>query len=136
MKKVCSSCKNEKDLGSFSKDKTRADGRQPRCKECVRNKYRSDYTLKYRDKIRIRDKSNRDKNVALLLEYRLAHPCIKCGETDPVCLDFHHVDPSTKEFSVSQEVQRSWSKLSAEIDKCIVLCSNCHRKLHAGRFEL
>jgi hypothetical protein len=58
--------------------------------------------------------------------------CTKCGESDPVCLDFHHVDPLEKDFAVSHMYATMYSKerILEEIDKCIVLCANCHRKLY------
>ena len=54
--------------------------------------------------------------------------CSMCGESSKCCLDFHHIDPKTKERRISY--LRSIKKIDAEIAKCIVLCSNCHRKLH------
>jgi hypothetical protein len=59
--------------------------------------------------------------------------CSVCGENDPVCLDFHHVDPTTKEGTVSQMVNEFRSKTSIllEVSKCEVVCANCHRKIHA-----
>lgn len=54
--------------------------------------------------------------------------CSQCGENHPAVLDFHHTDPTEKEISVSQS--KSKKQILSEIQKCIVLCSNCHRKLH------
>ena len=57
--------------------------------------------------------------------------CERCGETDVACLDWHHTDPSQKEQTVSWLMDnRSRKAILEEIDKCICLCSNCHRKLH------
>jgi hypothetical protein len=53
-----------------------------------------------------------------------------CGEKHPAALDFHHTDPSTKKASVGSLNMDSIAAINAEIAKCIVLCSNCHRKLH------
>lgn len=47
-------------------------------------------------------------------------------------LDFHHLDPSEKDFTPSKGYKKSWEKLKKELDKCILLCSNCHREVHAG----
>jgi 5-methylcytosine-specific restriction endonuclease McrA len=48
-------------------------------------------------------------------------------------LVFHHKDPSTKEFALSANgITRSWEKTKKEIDKCILLCSNCHMEVHDG----
>lgn len=62
--------------------------------------------------------------------------CKNCFESDPVCLDFHHRDKSEKEFSISMVIRRGFSKekILAEIAKCDVLCSNCHRKAHREDF--
>ena len=60
--------------------------------------------------------------------------CSRCPESDSRCLDFHHLDPSKKTISIS----RAWMSgcsiktILKEIKKCIVLCSNCHRKEHAS----
>jgi hypothetical protein len=52
-------------------------------------------------------------------------------------IDFHHVNREKKERDVSEWVRcASYKKFYEEIKKCILLCSNCHRKLHAGQFEL
>jgi ArsR family metal-binding transcriptional regulator len=65
-------------------------------------------------------------------EYLSTHPCISCGETDPYALEFHHVR-GKKEIEVSRLVGTgsSLERLKAEIEKCDVLCANCHRKLTA-----
>jgi hypothetical protein len=58
--------------------------------------------------------------------------CSGCPETHIACLDFHHENPEEKDLCVSTAIQNGWSKerIMKEIEKCIVLCSNCHRKLH------
>ena len=60
--------------------------------------------------------------------------CIICGEQEPCTLDFHHLDMSTKESGISHIVNsnRSMAVLQKELEKCVVLCANCHRKVHAG----
>ena len=74
------------------------------------------------------------KNSELLTQYKKLHPC-QCGESDPVCLDFHHID-GDKEIELSKAaIKWGWSdpRLISELKKCIVLCSNCHRKLHHSK---
>lgn len=58
--------------------------------------------------------------------------CIRCGENHPATLDFHHRDPSSKVAAVSEGVRDGWKRerILAEIEKCDVLCANCHRKEH------
>lgn len=60
--------------------------------------------------------------------------CQICGYNDCIdALDFHHLDPVQKEFSISHDgVNVSYDKLKKELDKCILLCANCHREVHAS----
>ena len=52
----------------------------------------------------------------------------KCGEA----LEFHHKDPTEKDFGISSKgYTRSWNSVKLELDKCILVCANCHRELHA-----
>ena len=55
-------------------------------------------------------------------------PCAKCGEADPRCISFHHVDPATKSFDIGGKSSKS--KILKEKEKCICLCFNCHAKEH------
>lgn len=50
-------------------------------------------------------------------------------------LEFHHLDPNEKEFTLSQGI-KSWNRVKIELDKCILLCANCHREVHAGLVTL
>jgi hypothetical protein len=58
--------------------------------------------------------------------------CMSCKERHPACLDFHHRDPMQKTLSVGVLICRcaAMDTILEEIEKCDVLCSNCHRKLH------
>lgn len=56
--------------------------------------------------------------------------CLKCGESRKYVLDFHHIDPSTKSFTIGRIKKSSLEAIENEIDKCIVLCANCHREFH------
>ena len=60
--------------------------------------------------------------------------CQKCGESDPACLTFHHREPDEKEFTISFAINQRLSRkrILAEMEKCDVLCANCHMKHHFG----
>ena len=79
---------------------------------------------------------NRDKRIdawldAWLKEYKLSLCCLSCGETHPACLEFHHINPQEKKFTIGRLERRvSLKSLQEEIAKCRVLCANCHRKEH------
>jgi hypothetical protein len=78
--------------------------------------------------LRYKKKLLRDKKY--LLDYFKEHPCIECGEIDDRKLLFHHKDPSIKKGNVSTFVGGSREKLLNEIDKCLILCYNCHAAIH------
>ena len=50
-------------------------------------------------------------------------------------LEFHHLDPSEKDFGISKTLTRSVASLKEEVDKCILLCSNCHAEEHQRLYE-
>ena len=88
------------------------------CKPC-----RSEYTSDRRREIKIK-----------AIEYK-GGKCEHCGLIDsPEVYDFHHLDPSKKDFSVGKQ-QKAFETIKKELDKCILLCSNCHRKVHSGAFK-
>ncbi len=59
--------------------------------------------------------------------------CEQCGYNKSIAaLCFHHKDPTKKKFTICYELCRSWESLQKEIDKCILLCANCHAELHYG----
>jgi hypothetical protein len=64
--------------------------------------------------------------------------CIKCGESHPATLDFHHRDKSKKLFGIVNGIikGKTISTILEEMSKCDVLCSNCHRKLHYDEREM
>ncbi len=74
----------------------------------------------------------REKKVLIWLkEYKKSLGCKKCGENHPACLEFHHINPKEKKFSLGRAKSHLTIKaLKAEIVKCKLLCANCHRKEH------
>ncbi len=64
--------------------------------------------------------------------------CQICGYCKFIgSLEFHHTDPSRKDFSISADGStRSWERIRNEIEKCVLICANCHREIHAGITQL
>jgi predicted HNH restriction endonuclease len=126
----CYKCKNEKDTSEFYRDRTRPNGFAALCKTCTkeRDRDRQDYLKKYR-----REYGRKYKQKAKDFIWSLKTPCVNCGESDPACIDFHHRNPEEKEFHVGRMQGKSEAKIIKEVEKCVCLCANCHRKLHAGR---
>jgi hypothetical protein len=63
-------------------------------------------------------------------EFKRTQKCSWCGEAHESCIEFHHRDPSEKDFQISSISHYPWNTIMEEIKKCDVLCSNCHRKTH------
>jgi len=108
------------------------------CKSCEAE-YKREYYIKNKTKIvkqvAARNKSFIKRRREWLKQFKLC--CIICGESDPVVLDFDHRDPTKKLSAVSKLVQ-NWGSIKAveaEIEKCDVLCSNCHRRKTAREFR-
>ena len=70
------------------------------------------------------------KKKIFLYEYLLSHPCVDCGENDPIVLEFDHVSPRESRASFAS---MSLPKLRTEIVKCQVRCANCHKRRHRSR---
>ena len=127
----CTKCGVEKDNSEFYADKRRKDGLQSACKECMRamSKRWSD-THKYpRNEQQKEYQRSWRKNRRQLID-DLKTPCVKCGEARAYVIDFHHIDPSTKSFSIMSTMCRSEETLTTEIEKCVCLCRNCHQEFH------
>jgi hypothetical protein len=76
------------------------------------------------------------RNQTYVISYLLTHPCVDCGEADPVVLTFDHRDPKEKKQNVSLMIANGYAlnTLIAEIKKCDVRCANCHRRKTAKQF--
>ena len=68
----------------------------------------------------------------MAVEYK-GGKCERCGYSRCIeAFDFHHADPAKKDFGISNKgYTRSWKRVKSELDKCIMLCANCHREIHA-----
>ncbi len=79
---------------------------------------------------------NRRKRCARNKEYVQSKytPCVKCGFFHVDAMDWHHIDESTKKRGVSElsRTGQSIQTIQEEIDKCICVCSNCHRIMHGS----
>jgi 5-methylcytosine-specific restriction endonuclease McrA len=78
-------------------------------------------------------RKRRKKVRQLAIEYKGGR-CHICGYDRCLeAMEFHHLDSSEKDFGISQKgYTRSWVKVKEELDKCVMLCANCHREVHAG----
>jgi hypothetical protein len=135
--KKCSCCQSEKNVSCFAFKNKKLGKLHSMCKEC-RSEYSSNHynnnKKKYLERARKNNVKYIGRNKDFIREYKATHGCKFCNEKNPVCLDFHHEDPRHKEANISRMKNDSHSiqKIKQEISKCIVVCANCHRKLHYG----
>lgn len=117
--KTCVRCGKSKSLADFYSKPRRPGELHSYCKQCV-----NAYTTK---RFRRRKKQG--------VEY-LGGRCADCGGVFPYYVyDFHHRDPGEKEMQFNTLRRRSWEAIKAELDKCILLCANCHRVRHWDKFD-
>jgi len=117
--KKCNNCNETKELTEFHStgydtlvDGTRVKKHKPDCKICANKKWKKRITERLDE---------------IVDEWK----CSECGyDKSRAALEFHHLDPTKKDFSISSRWTISHDKLKEEIDKCIMLCANCHRELH------
>jgi hypothetical protein len=135
--KQCLRCNISKRLLEFNKNKSRKDGLQKYCKLCTRKSDKLLYQNNPNRKIELLEynKQLKIKSREIVKKYK-DFGCKICGEKEHVCLDFHHLESSEKEYQISAMMGMSVKKLQLEILKCVVLCSNCHRKVHANLIDL
>lgn len=128
--KVCSICKLPKN--DYNKNAARKDGLQTHCRECGKQ-HAKDYYQSNKNTmapaIRKAKKERIKENYQRIISYLQTHPCVDCGEPDPVVLDFDHVRGIKKNHvSRMASMGNSWGTLETEIQKCEVRCANCHRR--------
>ena len=131
--KICKKCNNQKPLEDFVKKSKSKDGYGIYCKQCEYEWNKKSYyrTSGSRNKYLIERRRRIAKERDELIR-SLNLKCKICGFNHPAALDFHHINPKEKFKTVSD---LKWSGCShetfiAEIEKCDVLCSNCHRIEH------
>ena len=138
--RICSKCKESKDESDFQIRRRKVRGKlyiglRCECRACEALRKAKFYAT---DKGKETNYARQRRNKAFVQQYKADKKCLCCGESCGICLDFHHLDPTTKRASVSRisATRLSIEVILEEIAKCIILCSNCHRKLHAGLIEI
>ena len=131
--KICNHCGLEKDEEEFNWRYKALGIRHPTCRECQHghNKKYFEGPAKERHLEQVKERKHAARDVAreYVWDYLTHHPCSQCGEADPCVLEFHHT--GEKYMAISQMVGGGYptETIQAEIDRCIVLCGNCHKKL-------
>ena len=137
--KVCTVCDSVKPLEAFTVRSKNKDGHTSRCRACVNAANKRRYMSRpehYRERLRGFNKKLKDEKAEKVFDYLGEHPCVDCGEADPVVLEFDHRDHTSKRLAVAQMIERrySWRSILMEIEKCDVRCANCHRRKTSRQF--
>lgn len=138
--KKCTRCKIEKPIEEFNFKIKETGLRQLQCKECTRLLIKNHYNTNkeyYLLKARKRNKILRDEINLYIYEYLSKNPCVDCGESDVVVLEFDHIGlvPKLNTVSFLARVHRPINEIQSEIDKCEVRCANCHKRKTAKDFK-
>ena len=136
--RLCARCHVAKPLGEFP---IKNAGRgtygsycRPCCREYGREHYRNNVAA-YLARTKVRAPIDRLRNRQFVGDYLSTHPCVDCGESDPVVLEFDHRDPRTKTNEVGRLIHTTTlNRVRTEIEKCDVRCGNCHRIRTARQF--
>ena len=130
--KICSKCKRELPFDSFRWKNKSENKKHSQCKDCEKQADKEYYLKNKERRQAVRDRANVQKiNNSKLVEEIKSKGCIKCGENRIHVLDLHHLDPDGKVNDIAHMIKSSSTEnLIAELEKCIVLCANCHRDFH------
>jgi 5-methylcytosine-specific restriction endonuclease McrA len=129
--KLCRLCEVEKEETEFY---TKGRWRDTKCKDCEKNKKKTAYQiLSEEQKDAVRKKKNAakelnvERNIKFIIDYYKTHRCVSCNESNPLVLEFDHL--RDKKYAISDLIAGGLSIqiLKEEIEKCQVLCANCHR---------
>ena len=104
-------------------------------REYVRKKIKEDpiYRAKHYARTKRNNKKYKERAKKVVRDWK-EQGCLLCVEKELCCLVAHHKDPATKLFAIGDALTKNKSAktIAKELEKCACLCSNCHRKVHAG----
>lgn len=107
------------ELNVFPENKANKYGKRNICKECY--------------KLEAKIKANENKKNSILYKGGACAMCgVKYGEIHHSAFDFHHLDSTKKEVNIATLMNCCWDRIQKELDKCILLCANCHRTIHSN----
>lgn len=109
--KTCTQCKIMQPLSNYYKNRKRLGSC---CKTCHKSNTKRTY----------------EEKVAIVNNYKRNKGCAKCKDRRAYVLVFHHTDPKEKDYAISDKTRAPLSQLMKEINKCVVLCANCHIEFH------
>lgn len=131
--KKCNTCNIAKHHSEFGKVARNKDGLNGKCKSCKRaydNLFHENRSKDKKDSKYIKQKARLDTIREFLNVYLDNKVCNHCGDNRKVVLEFHHI--RNKEFNLADSIRKSIPKIKKELEKCEILCANCHRIVTAN----
>lgn len=132
--KFCSKCQTTKSVDDFHKKH----GKLVKYCAVCQNEYSRSHYQRNKQYYLIRNRTRKDERRQWLLDFLKDKICEICGENRTPCLDFDHVDPLMKSFNIGQGLflrGLGMEQIVTEIEKCRILCANCHRLETAKQFS-
>ena len=130
--KVCTKCKQELPLDNFRWKNKSQNLKHSQCKECQKAQEKQHYqdSKERQQSVKSTAAFQKQRNI-MLVEQAKTIGCKKCGEKREYVLDFHHLNADDKINIISRMIKSASAEtLIRELNKCDVLCSNCHREFH------
>ena len=125
--KECYKCGETKEQSEFSINENKKDKLNAECQK----KYFKEYYKNNKQKCINATEQNRKSKRYIFDKLKLKSGCSNCGyKTHAAALEFHHIDPKSKVFTIGSNYHLPLDIVQQEIDKCIILCANCHRIEH------
>lgn len=129
--RVCTCCKIKKPIDKFYTRYNKSGKTETsRCKSCIKSEVK---IWRKNPTGRVKWRAYNERRVSFNKEFlrkEREKGCRKCGENRHYVIDFHHLDPGEKIFTIGRTNQWTLTQLKKEIRKCILLCKNCHQELH------
>lgn len=141
--RLCTKCGVNKLLSEFYVRNKQTGQRHRQCKECYAlqriQSHADHYELKkteYQFRAKSGQAKRREAFRQFMMQYLTGKNCVDCGESNPIVLEFDHLDPSQKSFTIAHAVRlnKSLDDVKKEISLCELVCSNCHKIRTARQF--
>jgi hypothetical protein len=129
--RTCTKCFLQKPLEEFPWKFKSLGKRHTVCKECMAkksNEWYQDNRAAHIQHVYENKKADRERAKRFVFEYLSTHPCVNCGESDPVVLEFDHIKGKNKDIARMVADGSTIAAIQKEIDLCQVLCRNCHAR--------
>lgn len=123
--KICGMCDQEKEFLNFNR---KGAGYQSRCVDCQKKSYKKYYDQSPNEKARLKERriKIRKQNRIKIKKIKEDSPCTDCGNYYPYyVMDFDH--QKDKKYQIANMTAQSWELIEKEINKCELVCANCHR---------